>query len=310
MSSHQLKSVGSTERFDKADAEDDNKKSLGTFQLHTKNLAIWGGFLTFSFAVFFFISSGDFSFLLTYASLMRCFAFCLLNYKMWSTKSAKGLSIKTLEIYVVVFISRLASILRHQGYLPFDKSGDWFYHAVEIMSLLAVSVTVFGVLYPFAASYQAQLDTFGNLFLPPRFGATYILVPCILLAIFIQPSLNKEYFSDACWAGSMYLEAAAMLPQIYMFQKQSASMDGSVVEVLIGHTVFALGFSRIFELMFWVGSFKELVDVGGSRIPGYMILVSQLIHLAIMGDFFYYYFQSLRKGVPIQLPTHLGSANV
>lgn len=100
-------------------------------------------------------SSGDFSFLLvsesnlmaairnfliflsialipqTYASFMRCFGFGLLNYKMWSSKTAKGVSLKTLELYALTFSVRLLSIMRHQGYLPFDKSGDWFYHTVS-----------------------------------------------------------------------------------------------------------------------------------------------------------------------------------
>jgi len=91
----------------------------------------------------------------------------------------------------------------------------------------------------------------------------------------------------------MYLEAVAMLPQIYMFQKQASDMGG-VVEALIGHTVFALGFSRVFELIFWLGSFRELADKGGSRLPGYIVLISQLGHLVVMGDFFFYYFKSVR----------------
>ena len=61
---------------------------------------------------------------------MRCFGFGLLNFKMWSSKSAKGVSLKTLELYALTFSVRLLSIMRHQGYLPFDKSGDWFYHVV------------------------------------------------------------------------------------------------------------------------------------------------------------------------------------
>jgi hypothetical protein len=40
--------------------------------------------------------------------------------------------------------------------------------------------------------------------------------------------------------------------------------------------VFALGFARVFELIFWVGSFKELSDWSGSRIPGYIVLLSQV----------------------------------
>jgi hypothetical protein len=77
-------------------------------------------------------------------------------------------------------------------------------------------------------------------------------------------ALNREFFSDTCWTLSMYLEAVAMLPQIFMFQKQ-ASEEGGTVEALIGHTVFALGFARVFELIFWLGSFKELSDHAGSR---------------------------------------------
>jgi ER lumen protein retaining receptor len=73
---------------------------------------------------------------------------------------------------------------------------------------------------------------------------------------------------------------------------------------LIGHTVFALGFSRIFELIFWIVSFRELADVAGSRLPGYIVLLSQLGQVVIMADFFYYYFKSLTKGLPMQLPSN------
>ena len=100
----------------------------------------------------------------------------------------------------------------------------------------------------------------------------------------------------------MYLEAIAMIPQIYMFQKQ-ASDQGGFVEALIGHTMFALGFSRIFELFFWIVSFRELADMNGSRLPGYIFLLSQLGQVINMADFFYYYFTSITQGVPMQLPT-------
>ena len=47
-------------------------------------------------------------------------------------------------------------------------------------------------------------------------------------------SLNHEAFSDICWTIAMYVECLAMLPQLYMFQKQ-AGADGSTVEVGIWH---------------------------------------------------------------------------
>lgn len=79
------------------------------------NFYLWGGFIAATLLVYFFLSSGDFSFLLTYAALWRCFGFGVLNYKIWSSKSAKSVSSKTLELYAITFIVRLLSIMRHQG---------------------------------------------------------------------------------------------------------------------------------------------------------------------------------------------------
>ena len=67
--------------------------------------------------------------------------------------------------------------------------------------------------------------------------------------------------------------------------------------------MFALGFSRVFELIFWLISFKELTHHTGSRAAGYLVLLAQLGHLGVMGDFFYYYFRSLSIGAPMELPT-------
>jgi len=100
----------------------------------------------------------------------------------------------------------------------------------------------------------------------------------------------------------MYVECLAMLPQLYMFQKQAGS-DGSTVEVVLGHMVFALGFSRVFELLFWLISFSELSHYSGGRLVGYVVLLMQVGHLAMMGDFFFYYFQSMVTGKPMELPT-------
>jgi len=271
-----------------------------TFSQHTHNIALWGGFLTASLLVYFFFSSGDFSFLLTYAAFMRCFGLGLLNFKMISGKSASGVSIKTLELYFVVFVARLCAIMRHQGYLPYDKTGDWFYHFVEMISSVFAGVAIFLIFYPLISTYGEKYDKFGNFHIPNQLGALYLLVPCIALAVLIHPSLNHDWFSDVCWTLSMYLESVAIFPQLFMFQKQ-ASSEGGVVEALIGHTVFALGFSRVFELIFWISSFKELM-LHGNSFSGWLVLLCQLLHLGLMSDFFYIYIKSVTAGTPMELP--------
>jgi hypothetical protein len=67
--------------------------------------------------------------------------------------------------------------------------------------------------------------------------------------------------------------------------------------------VFALGFSRVFEVIFWGSSFKELM-LHGSSIAGWMIFLAQLVQLAIMADFFYYYAKSVTSGTPMEIPTN------
>ncbi len=232
-----------------------------------------------------------------------------MNFKVWTRKSVKGISVKTMELYFICFLCRVLSILRHQGYLPFDKTGDWFYHVVEVLSLTSVCLVMYGTFGPLKSTYDAKYDKFGNIHVPPQFGIVYLVAPCVLLAICFHPDLNKEAFSDICWTLSMYIEAVAMLPQLYMFQKQAGDQENTV-EVILGHVTFALGFSRIFELCFWYGSFKELRTSLNSYAPGYIVLLSQVAQLLIMGDFFYYYFISISKGLPMELPASYTSMNV
>lgn len=118
---------------------------------------------------------------------MRCFGLGLLNYKMWTNKSASGVSIKTLELYALTFLARLLSILRHQGYLPYDKTGDWFYHVVESLSFASVLIAIAGLFGPFIASYTEKHDRFGNLYIPSELGALYLVIPCVVLAVIFHP---------------------------------------------------------------------------------------------------------------------------
>lgn len=76
--------------------------------------------------------------------------------------------------------------------------------------------------------------------------------------------------------------------------------------MLVAHCVAALGFARVVEMAFWMWSFHELTDSSGSKYVGYFVLIVQFIQVAIMGDFFYFYIGSLRRGAPLQLPCQSG----
>ena len=111
----------------------------------------------------------------------------MLLYGMWSNRTAKGISAKTLQGYAVVFICRLLSILRHQGYLPFDTTGDWFYHFVELMSFLIVLLCLYGMFTPFISTYDEKFDKFGHFYIPNEFGVIYLIGPALIIAVLFHP---------------------------------------------------------------------------------------------------------------------------
>jgi len=277
------------------------KKSLA-LQALNQNVYMWAGFFTASLFVYFLLSGGDFSFLMTYGAMARMFGFGILNVKTFRSQRASGVSVKTLQLYCLVFFFRLTSIIRHEGYLPYDKSGDWLYHFIEIMALVFTASALYGCMGPFKGTYQRDLDTFGEYNVPPGMGAIYLAVPIAVVAIFIHPNLNSDFLSDTAWTYAMYLESTALMPQLYMFQKQASG----VVELLTAHFVAALGFGRLMEFFFWVYSYHELANSAGSRLPGYLALFSQFVQLVLMVDFFWYYYMAVKNATPLVLPQHAG----
>jgi ER lumen protein retaining receptor len=284
-----------------ADRSKKGKKSVA-LQALNKNVYIWAGFFTVSLFVYFLLSGGDFSFLMTYGAMSRMFGFGILNVKTWKSQRATGVSAKTLQLYCIVFFFRLTSIIRHEGYLPYDKSGDWLYHFIEIMALIFTAAALYGVTVPFKATYQADCDRFGEFHVPPGFGAVYLAAPIFFVAICLHPNLNADFVSDVAWTYAMYLESVAVIPQLYMFQKQSSG----VVELLTAHFVAALGFGRVMEFIFWIYSYHELATSSGSTLPGYLAIISQFAQLVLMVDFFWYYFAAVKNATPLVLPSHNG----
>jgi len=163
-------------------------------------------------------------------------------------------------------------------------------------------LAIFLLKFRYVASYDEGKDSFGHYQIPSQFGVIYIILPCFILACILKPNLNKDFISDMSWTFSMYLESLAIAPQLFMFTRQS----DTPIEVLVAHCVAALGFARVIEMAFWMWSFHELTDTSGSKLVGYFVLIVQFVHVAIMGDFFYFYLASLKKGTPMQLPSTAG----
>eukprot|EP01138_Halocafeteria_seosinensis_P012277 gb/GECG01012546.1/.p1 GENE.gb/GECG01012546.1/~~gb/GECG01012546.1/.p1 ORF type:complete len:296 (+),score=22.66 gb/GECG01012546.1/:1-888(+) len=251
--------------------------------------------------VWHFESDQDFSFLMTLGSALTTFAFIVLALRTRSRRKATGISLKMLQAYACVFGGRLCSILIFEGYLPYDRSGDWFYRATEVISFATVVYLIMYIASTLGQwksdSYNVNVDRFGYFppYVPNKFGVVWLVVPAYVLALLFHPSLNSNFFTDTAWAFSLYLEAVAIIPQLYLFQKK-----GGVIDELLGNSIFALGLARLLHLSFWLLSYSELNDSTSqtflSAYPGYMVMLSQIAQLVLMGNYFRMYLTAAKRG--------------
>ncbi|XP_076887337.1 uncharacterized protein LOC143537449 [Bidens hawaiensis] len=120
----------------------------------------------------------------------------------------------------------------------------------------------------------------------------YLVAPCLVLALFINPCTYHCYLSKVMWAFCVYLEAISVLPQLTMMQKTK------MIEPFTAHYVFALGVARFLGCAHWI---IQVYESAGAYLfllgNGYFfwlpaVLLAEAIQTFILADFCYYYIKS------------------
>lgn len=203
-------------------------------------------------------------------------SFILLLHKIIKGKSALGISLRSQELYAIVFCSRYIDL-----FWNFSSMYNWVLKVCFIgASVTIVYIIRFGTAQK--ATYDGEKDAF---------PIQYLLVPCAVLGLII----NQDHYSpfEIVWAFSIYLEAVAILPQLFLLQKQGE------VENLTSHFVAALGAYRGLYLLNWMFRYFTEEDYV-QRI----VWFAGLVQTALYCDFFYHYYQSKKGGMnkPVKLP--------
>jgi len=263
--------------------KDPEKRKL---MLKSPMFKVWGGFVVAVITVFVLFSSGDFSFLLTMSSLVSVFSFLMVAIAIQTNKSVAGVSLKMMECYILVFFCRLLAIVPYEGYLPFDKSGDWLYQSCEAVGLCLAGSIVYMCRAQFPSTYSLQTDTLNHF---------YLIGPAAAIALILHPHLNNFLPSDIAWAFALYLESVTVLPQLFMFMKEGKAQPHT------SHFLAAQALSRLMSFIFWGSSFSELSNPDHyiKKFVGNWVVGIQLIQLLVMGDFIYHYIRCIQKGIPV-----------
>ncbi|KAL2242522.1 UNVERIFIED_CONTAM: ER lumen protein-retaining receptor [Sesamum indicum] len=129
----------------------------------------------------------------------------------------KGISLKTQELYAIVFATR---------YLDLFTDYISLYNTLMKLVFLGSSFSIVWYIRHHKIvrrSYDKDQDTFRHYFL---------IIPCLLLALLIN---ERFTFKEVMWTFSLYLEAVAILPQLVLLQR-TRNIDN-----LTGQYVLLLG---------------------------------------------------------------------
>merc|ERR1712065_6684 len=79
----------------------------------------------------------------------------------------------------------------------------------KVLFIALTSVTVYWILVRFNKGYDKEHDTFRIVF---------VIVPALVLAV-ITPKPDMYSVIDTFWTASIYLEAVAILPQLFLIRR-------------------------------------------------------------------------------------------
>lgn len=197
-------------------------------------------------------------------------AIIILLLKIWKTRSCSGISGKSQILFTIVYISRYLDLLTN-----FVSIYNSFMKVVFIASSVA---TVYLIYIKFKATYDRNHDTF---------RIEFLLAPSILLALLIR---HEFTVMEVLWTFSIYLEAVAILPQLFLVSKTGEA------ETITSHYLFALGSYRALYLLNWIWRyyFESFVD--------WIAIVAGIVQTVLYCDFFYLYITRVLNGRKLRLP--------
>mmetsp|Transcript_24950 Transcript_24950/g.34383 ORF Transcript_24950/g.34383 Transcript_24950/m.34383 type:complete len:216 (-) Transcript_24950:266-913(-) len=209
--------------------------------------------------------AGDMTHLLSIVTLLL---------KIHATKNCAGVSLRTQELYALVFVTR---------YLDIFFNFISIYNSVMKIIFISSSFTIIWYMRKHkvvSQTYDKEQDTFRYMFL---------IGPSILLALV----LNHDFtVTEVLWTFSIYLEAVAILPQLVLLQRTKN------VDTLTGNYVFLLGAYRGLYLLNWI--YRYFTE---PLYRQWIVWASGIVQTAIYCDFFYYYLKSWRNNERLSLPS-------
>jgi len=192
-------------------------------------------------------------------------AIALLILQLFRAKNARGISLKTQELRLMVFCSRYLDLFTH------------FYSLYNSVLKVVYIVTTVEIIYsikyadPFKSLYSFEQDSF------PHWK--YCVAPSLVLAFTISLARSGiEFFNilELLWTFSIVLESVAILPQLMVLRKYR------LVENLTGKFMFLFGVYRVWYIFNWI--YRSNTELLYRHHP--LVYVCGVIQVVLYAGFF------------------------
>mmetsp|Transcript_4073 Transcript_4073/g.7506 ORF Transcript_4073/g.7506 Transcript_4073/m.7506 type:complete len:314 (+) Transcript_4073:68-1009(+) len=205
---------------------------------------------------------------------LASFVFLLMQFH--HAKNCGGISLKSQELYLLVFLARYMDIF-------------WNFISLynSIMKLLFIGTTVY-IIYMMRVVLRIT-STKEPLGL--KLSGVIIGTSLILSLLFNDRYPDSTWFGafvEVSWTFSIYLEALAIIPQMEMLGR------AKIVKNLTANYLFALGAYRVFYLLNYAYRFS--VDPVSSR-EFVIKAIAAVVQTLLYAQFFKMYLESKQKGV-------------
>jgi len=252
-------------------------------------LVAWVAFAVLGLVVYREIAEGAFTSILTLSVIAQALSFMVLQVQISASKSVAGISAKTLGMHVVKLLCRLWVTLFFDRYLPTDKTGDWVYQVADAVSLLMVLCILYRIHVSHKASYQAAEDSM---------DARKLILGAFVLAVLVHPKMAEWTYLNILWAVHLYIDAIAMLPQLWMLPKVRGQVRGQSA-----HYIAATLLSNLLSGLFWFYACPEFAihEEGTSltsaiNITGLAVNGAHVVQVLLLLDFGYFYCKARLQG--------------
>lgn len=218
--------------------------------------------------------------------MSHVFSIIVLVLRLRVAKNAHGISCRTHELFLLVFVTRYLDL-----FTTFYSLYNSFMKVLYICSTASV-IYMIKFQESICSTYDKAQDTFRHW----KFAVT----PCGVIA-FITHAIGSHFhfhLIDLLWTFSIYLESIAIMPQLILLQRYRE------VENLTGNYIFFMGAYRALYIFNWIYRAYHETYYHHRFVVYFCGVLQTLLYV----DFFYYYVKSKTKGGKFTLPTRHNKA--